>query len=222
MYRRAPFIWTAKQPIDARRAVPRLPRRRAAAPRRRAQSLVPLSPRLSAAGARRTTAHAHASPSTGATSSSSTARASAAARRAAIRRISAPTPTTSRAHLRAGDNVIAMLVHVYGVDTAWYQRGATASGSRCSATARCTATAASAAATRVVDVLSDTQWRCLECAAWERDTPRVNWGLGFIEVLRRTRDARRAGRSRASTTRRGTRCRCSPPAADRPTRSSAA
>src|SRR5207245_1345047 len=25
------------------------------------------------------------------------------------------------AHLRAGDNVVAVLVHVYGADTAWYQ-----------------------------------------------------------------------------------------------------
>jgi hypothetical protein len=84
-------------------------------------------------------------------------------------------------HLRAGDNVIAMLVHVYGVDTAWYQRveglwqpvfgdGALyCDGQICCGDA-------------VIDVISDTQWRCCECLAWERDTPRVNWGLGFVEV----------------------------------------
>jgi alpha-L-rhamnosidase len=86
-----------------------------------------------------------------------------------------------RTHLRAGENVIAMLIHVYGVDTAWYQRvegmwqpvfgdGAL----YCDGRIRCGDT--------TVDLVSDTQWRCLECPAWEPATPRVNWGLGFIEV----------------------------------------
>ncbi len=86
-----------------------------------------------------------------------------------------------RPQLRAGANVIALLVHVYGIDTAWYQAvhghwqpvfgdGAV----YCDGQVRCGGT--------VADILSDEQWRCLECAAWERDTPRVNWGLGFIEV----------------------------------------
>jgi len=86
-----------------------------------------------------------------------------------------------RAHLHPGDNVIAMLVHVYGVDTAWHQRveglwqpvfgdGAL----YCDGRMRCGET--------WVDVLSDTHWRVLECAAWERDTARANWGLGFIEI----------------------------------------
>ncbi len=87
----------------------------------------------------------------------------------------------ARSYLHAGDNVIALLVHVYGVDTAWYQ---TVNGHwqpvfgdgavYCDAQIRC--------AGSVIDVLSDTQWCCLECLAWVRDTPRVNWGLGFIEV----------------------------------------
>jgi alpha-L-rhamnosidase len=88
--------------------------------------------------------------------------------------------------LQPGENVIGLLVHVYGIDTAWYETvkglwqpvfgdGAV----YCDAQMRCGAV--------TVDVLSDEQWRCLECAAWERDTPRVNWGLGFIEV----HDARR-------------------------------
>ncbi|HVN85724.1 MAG TPA: family 78 glycoside hydrolase catalytic domain [Candidatus Binatia bacterium] len=85
------------------------------------------------------------------------------------------------AHLQPGRNVIAMLVRVYGVDTSWYQRvighwqpvfgdGAL----YCDTTIRCGET--------VVDVLSDEQWRCHECDAWQRDTPRAVWGLGFIEV----------------------------------------
>ena len=85
------------------------------------------------------------------------------------------------AHLHAGDNVLGVLVHVYGVDTAWYQQvqghwqpvfgdGAV----YCDAHIRC--------GTVDYDLLSDTQWRCVECSAWVRDTPRVNWGLGFIEV----------------------------------------
>ncbi|HUI28109.1 MAG TPA: alpha-L-rhamnosidase C-terminal domain-containing protein [Candidatus Kryptonia bacterium] len=84
-------------------------------------------------------------------------------------------------HLRAGQNVIAMLVHVYGVDTSWYQRveghwqpvfgdGGVFGDARI----RCGSV--------TLDVLSDAQWRCLECDAWQRDTPRAAWGLGFIEV----------------------------------------
>jgi alpha-L-rhamnosidase len=83
--------------------------------------------------------------------------------------------------LRSGDNVIAVLVHVYGVDTAWYQsvQGLWQpvfgdGGLYCDARIRCGATA--------YDVRSDEHWRCLECLAWACDTPRVNWGLGFVEV----------------------------------------
>ena len=86
-----------------------------------------------------------------------------------------------QAHVHAGANVIALLVHVYGIDTAWYQavhghwQPAFGDGAvYCDATVRC--------GDAVIDVLSDEDWRCLECTAWQRDTPRANWGLGFIEV----------------------------------------
>ncbi len=88
--------------------------------------------------------------------------------------------------LRAGENVIALLVHVYGTDTAWYEQvrglwhenfgdGALF----CDGFARC--------GSRSLPIQTDLDWRCLESDAWERDVPRVNFGLGFIEVL----DARR-------------------------------
>jgi alpha-L-rhamnosidase len=86
-----------------------------------------------------------------------------------------------RPYVHVGRNAVALLVHVYGVDTAWYQ---TVSGHwqpvfgdgalYCDGHIRC--------GDAVLDVVSDQHWRCLECAAWERATPRVNWGLGFIEV----------------------------------------
>lgn len=89
-------------------------------------------------------------------------------------------------HLRAGENVIAALVHVYGVDTSWYE---TAKGQWqavfgdgglwCEARIRCGGAE--------VEILSDPQWRIVECEAWQQDAPRVNWGLGFIEL----HDARR-------------------------------
>jgi len=84
-------------------------------------------------------------------------------------------------HLQPGENALAVLVHVYGIDTAWYQ---TVKGHwqpvfgdgalYCDASIRC--------GDHLIDVLSDEQWRCLDCDAWATDTPRVNWGLGFIEV----------------------------------------
>jgi hypothetical protein len=83
-------------------------------------------------------------------------------------------------HLGAGENVFAVLVHVYGIDTAWYERARAAwqavfgdgglwleadleddGGSRF--------------------VGTDTAWRCLETTAWRRDVPRVNFSLGFVE-----------------------------------------
>jgi len=84
-------------------------------------------------------------------------------------------------YLHTGRNVLALLVHVYGIDTSWYEmvRGhwqpAFGDGALyVEGTIRCGG--------HVVPVQSDEHWRVLECTAWERDTPRVNWGLGFIEV----------------------------------------
>src|SRR5262245_47191778 len=91
-----------------------------------------------------------------------------------------------RPWLRQGENVLAVLVHVYGVDTAWYESAKGQwqpvfgdGGLWCEGRARCGA--------ETIEIRSDLDWRILECAAWERDTPRSNWGLGFIEV----HDARR-------------------------------
>lgn len=85
-------------------------------------------------------------------------------------------------HLRPGDNTVALLIHAYGVDTAAYEMvrghwrptfgdgGLWVQG-------------------RVVgdgfDVAleSDPAWRCIESDAWDRSTPLVNRGLGFIESL---------------------------------------
>ena len=83
--------------------------------------------------------------------------------------------------LRAGENVIALLVRVYGIDTAWYQRvrglwsGVFGDGALyADGFARC--------GEERVEIVSDTSWRCLESSAWTSDTPRVNWGLPQIEV----------------------------------------
>jgi hypothetical protein len=90
------------------------------------------------------------------------------------------------ARLCAGENALAVLVHVHGTDTAWYEqvrglwRENFGDGALwCEGFARCGA----------AEILLDTDldWRCLESDAWEREAPRVNLGLGFVEVL----DARR-------------------------------
>lgn len=91
-----------------------------------------------------------------------------------------------RRFLQAGDNAIGVLIHVYGVDTAWYQTvkrqwqlvfgdGAF----YCDGEIRCGAA--------TIDVVSDESWRCRECDAWDRNTPRTGWGQGFIEVVDATR-----------------------------------
>jgi alpha-L-rhamnosidase len=178
MYRRAPFIWTAKQPVDAAgafRAFFETPARRddgknrwflfrrrfeLPGPADAAQVTVTVDGRyqLFVNGQRIGRGPVRCDP------------------------LHQRTDTYDlRPHLRGGANVIALLVHVYGIDTAWYQvvqgqwQSAFGDGALyCDATVRCGDT--------LIDVLSDEQWRCVECAAWECDTPRANWGLGFIEV----------------------------------------
>ncbi|MGB7405188.1 MAG: alpha-L-rhamnosidase N-terminal domain-containing protein [Pacificimonas sp.] len=84
------------------------------------------------------------------------------------------------ARLREGDNVIAVLVHVYGADTAWYERvrgmwqPTFGDGGLWLRSVG-------------INLMSDLKWRALESEAWDRDTLRMNDGLGFIESL----DARR-------------------------------
>jgi alpha-L-rhamnosidase len=100
--------------------------------------------------------------------------------------------------LQPGDNVIGVLVHVYGVETSWYEpvRGHWQpvfgdGGLYCEARIRCGAVA--------LDVLSDEQWRCLECGAWDHRAPRPLWNIGFPC----------SGRSRGSSAR-WARTTCSP------------
>jgi alpha-L-rhamnosidase len=85
-------------------------------------------------------------------------------------------------HLNSGPNVIAVLIHTYGVDTAFYEGtkglwranfgegGLWVQGNM-------------ATSTGVLALASDDQWRCLQSDAWVQDTPRINHGLGFIESL---------------------------------------
>jgi alpha-L-rhamnosidase len=78
------------------------------------------------------------------------------------------------AHLRPGSNVVGLIVHTYGVDTSWYE---TVKG-------LWRPTFGDGAVWLDGNVVrSDLDWRCLDCAAWMRDVPRVNHGLGFVEWL---------------------------------------
>lgn len=83
-------------------------------------------------------------------------------------------------NLKSGSNVVAMLVHVYGTDMAWYEAAndiwQTVHGDGAlyfDAQIRCGETS--------VDVLSDAEWHWQEGRAWRRDTPRSGWGQDFIE-----------------------------------------
>jgi len=84
-------------------------------------------------------------------------------------------------YLQAGENCIAMLVHVYGTDTAWYEQsrdywqGIFGDGG---VYFDLTIEADDGSETFI---LSDTQWRCLPCKAWNQDVPKSGWGQDFIE-----------------------------------------
>jgi alpha-L-rhamnosidase len=81
-------------------------------------------------------------------------------------------------HLGAGANVLAVLVHTYGTDTAFYETvkgmwqpvfgdgGLWVDG-----------------AAEGVSLSTDGGWRCTQSTAWTQDVPQSNHSLGFIEDL---------------------------------------
>lgn len=82
--------------------------------------------------------------------------------------------------LKAGVNTACVIVHVPGMDLAWYecQKGAYQpvfgdGGLYFDLSAECSG--------KTLTVFSDEKWRLQECAAWNRDTPRSGWGQDFIE-----------------------------------------
>ena len=110
--------------------------------------------------------------------------------------------------LHEGANCIAVLVHVYGVDTAWYEKtkgmwvptfgdgglwvdGAAVFPGR------------SGAGQERVSLSTDTDWNCIESEAWDRDTERMNSGLLESSSLMSAK-CRMAGNLPASMTPAGT------------------
>jgi len=83
-------------------------------------------------------------------------------------------------YLHAGENCIAVLVHVYGTDTAWYEQsrdywqGIFGDGGLY-------VDIELESEAKTLTLLSDGQWRCLQTDAWRADTPKSGWGQDFIE-----------------------------------------
>lgn len=80
--------------------------------------------------------------------------------------------------LRKGKNVVAVLVHVYGVDTAWYetaknywQRIFGDGGLYLNSNIKL----------GEKRLKTDEDWRCIQSPAWSDQTPRAGWGQAFIE-----------------------------------------
>ena len=83
-------------------------------------------------------------------------------------------------YLKAGDNCIAVLVHVYGTDTAWYEQSRDYwqgifgdGGLYVDISLECDGASSA--------LCSDGQWRCVQSDAWRQDTPKSGWGQDFIE-----------------------------------------
>lgn len=79
--------------------------------------------------------------------------------------------------LRPGRNVVAVLVHVYGVDTAWHE---TVKGMWQPTFGDGALWVAGPAE---LGLETAEGWRGVESDAWEQDVPRANHALDFIEVL---------------------------------------
>jgi len=82
-------------------------------------------------------------------------------------------------YLKKGRNCIAVLVHVYGIDTAWYEQCRDYwqgifwdGGLYFDAVIKNNST---------TTILSDPQWRCIRSHAWKQDVPKSGWGQDFIE-----------------------------------------
>lgn len=86
-------------------------------------------------------------------------------------------PYDISALLIAGTNVVTVIVHAYGVDTAWYTRP----------TALVHSGRGGGALYAHLDIdgrlalASPADWRCARAADWARDTPRINDALGYVE-----------------------------------------
>jgi|HubBroStandDraft_1064217.scaffolds.fasta_scaffold02988_6 alpha-L-rhamnosidase len=84
--------------------------------------------------------------------------------------------------LHAGDNVLAVLVHTYGRDTAFYEttkgmwQPTFGDGGLWTDGAAQTASGA-------VSLSTEDGWRCAQTHAWTQGTPQSNHSLGFIEEL---------------------------------------
>jgi hypothetical protein len=85
-------------------------------------------------------------------------------------------------HLTAGRNVLAVLVHTYGADAAFYElpkglhlRIFGDGGLWVEGQAQCGA--------GEIPIRSDDEWRVHESEAWLQEAPRTNNSLGFVEVL---------------------------------------
>ncbi|MCF6278458.1 MAG: FAD-dependent oxidoreductase, partial [Anaerolineales bacterium] len=84
------------------------------------------------------------------------------------------------AKLKPGKNVFAVLVHVYGADTAWYEIGPRYPRS-IFGDGGLWIEADIETDGETQSLLSDPQWRCHRSGAWQQDTPTAGWGQGLIE-----------------------------------------
>lgn len=82
--------------------------------------------------------------------------------------------------LRVGENVIALIVHTYGDDTAWYQR-ARGEWTLVFGDGGVYVDCEIRSGARRDVLLSDEEWRCTEARAWNRETPLMGPAPGFIE-----------------------------------------
>lgn len=85
-------------------------------------------------------------------------------------------------HLKIGANSICVLIHTYGVDTAFYE-GVKGMWRPVFGEGGLWVESQITTSSETITLVSDTTWRCTQTNAWEQDTPRINHGLGFIESL---------------------------------------
>ena len=83
-------------------------------------------------------------------------------------------------HIRPGRNVAAVLIHVPGVDLAWYE-GMRGGWQPVFGDGGLHVRIRVTGEDEVWETQADERWRIVESPAWRRDAPRAGWGQDFIE-----------------------------------------
>lgn len=85
--------------------------------------------------------------------------------------------------LKTGKNVFAVLVRYYGEDLSWYRVGQAAPEQLTGKGGLLFQADIKPAKGKPDEIITDDTWKCLTAKCWEKETPRINFGLPRMEIF---------------------------------------